>query len=179
MSAPTQVMLDLETLGQAPGCVILAIGAVKFAGGEITASFYERVDPASCVNFGMKLDVDTVMWWMAQSDAARSEIVRAGKTIDLVLRLFSEWLNDAGAEVWGNGAGFDNVILADVYDRVKILRPWRWWNDRCYRTACALLPPTPKPLFGTNHNALCDAKSQALHLMAMLATRYSLPATDQ
>ena len=45
-------MLDLETLGNKPGSVIVAIGAVKFGGGEIIDSFYERVDAESCVNLG-------------------------------------------------------------------------------------------------------------------------------
>jgi DNA polymerase III epsilon subunit-like protein len=35
-------MLDLETLGQKPGSVIVAIGVVKFGNGKIIDSFYGR-----------------------------------------------------------------------------------------------------------------------------------------
>lgn len=164
----TQVMIDLETLGNKPGSVIVAIGAVKFANGEITASFYERVDAESCIALGLRMDASTVMWWLKQECAARLEITKAGKEISEVLRDFAAWLGDPDAEVWGNGAAFDNVLLADAYDRAHMPRPWKFFNDRCYRTMKALRPEVPMPRAGTHHNALDDAKSQAMHLMAIL-----------
>jgi DNA polymerase III epsilon subunit-like protein len=164
----TQVMLDLETLGQRPGSVILAIGAVKFADGEITSSFYERVDAESCVALGLRMDVSTVMWWFQQADAARLEVTKPGRPLADVLRDFSAWLGDENVEVWGNGAAFDNVILDDAYDKAGLPRPWKWSNDRCYRTVKQMRRDVPLPRSGTHHNALDDAKSQAMHLMAIL-----------
>lgn len=164
----TQVMLDLETLGQKPGSVIVAIGAVKFSSGEITSSFYERVDPESCISLGLHMDASTVMWWLKQESAARVEITKPGKHLSPVLLDFADWLGDKDAEIWGNGAAFDNVLLADAYDRAQIQRPWKFWNDRCYRTVKSLRPDVTMQRDGTHHNALDDAKSQALHLMALL-----------
>lgn len=161
-------MLDLETLGQKPGSVIVAIGAVKFGNGEIIDSFYGRVDPESCVALGLRMDTSTVMWWLKQENTARIEITKPGQHIAEVLRQFSIWLADADAEIWGNGAGFDNVLLGDAYDRAQLPRPWKFYNDRCYRTMKSLRPDVPMPRDGTHHNALDDAKSQAMHLMALL-----------
>jgi hypothetical protein len=162
-------MLDLETLGNKPGSVIVAVGAVKFADGKITSTFYARVDPQSCIDAGLKVDVATVMWWLKQSDAARLEITKTGEPLAVVLSNFARWLGDADAEVWGNGAAFDNVLLADAYEALRLPRPWKFWNDRCYRTMKSLHPEVPMPRAGTHHNALDDATDQAFHLMSILA----------
>jgi hypothetical protein len=74
-------MLDLETLIQRPGSVILAIGAVKFADGEIASSFYERVDAESCIALGLRMHVSTVMCWFQQADAARLEVTQHGRPL--------------------------------------------------------------------------------------------------
>jgi len=73
--------------------------------------------------------------------------------------------------VWGNGAAFDNVILASAYRQANITQPWLFWNDRCYRTVKALSPAVTMQRNGTHHNALDDAESQARHLIDMLANR--------
>ena len=165
----TKIMLDLETLGNKPGSVIVAIGAVKFGNGEILDSFYARVDAQSCLDLGLRMDVSTVMWWMHQNDAARNEITRPGENLSEVLLRFSSWVDDSDAEVWGNGASFDNVLLSDAYDRAQLPRPWKYYNDRCYRTVKNLHTEVLMARDGTHHNALDDAKSQAKHLMELLA----------
>lgn len=67
-------------------------------------------------------------------------------------------------KMWGNGAAFDNAILANAYRAAGIKQPWELWNDRCYRTICAYYPGCPRNQPGTPHNALDDARSQAEHL---------------
>jgi hypothetical protein len=164
----TQVMLDLETLGNKPGSVIVAIGAVKFGAGQIIDTFYERVDAQSCVSVGLTMDVSTILWWMAQDDAARKELTQPGKPLSDVLIAFSVWLDDADAEIWGNGANFDNVLLRDAYDRTHTPCPWKWYNDRCFRTVRKLRPDLGVERSGTYHNALDDARTQAIHLMKVM-----------
>jgi len=175
----TQVMLDLETLGNKPGAVIVAIGAVKFNGDEILSSFYERVDAESCVKAGLTLDTSTVMWWLKQSDEARAEIVKPGMPLTEALTMFTAWIGDPNLEVWGNGAAFDNVILAGAYDALGMERPWYFWNDRCYRTMKSLHPEIPMERDGVHHNALDDAISQARHLMAIFSATKSFPLLAQ
>lgn len=167
------VMLDLETMGNGPAAAIVAIGAVAFdiEAGELGPSYYNRVDLASSVACGGVMDASTVKWWLNQGDAARLEIARYdGMNIALALQSFAAWMNECAPdpEVWGNGASFDNVILRGAYERNLTPAPWKWWNDRCYRTVKAMHRDVPMERLGTHHNAMADAISQARHLITML-----------
>lgn len=170
------IMIDLETMGNGPSAAIVAIGAVAFDldAQTIGDEFYARVDLASSVEHGGSIDASTVMWWLTQSDAARNEIARAGgEHIAVALSNFSVWSASESAKrdmiVWGNGASFDNVILRGAYHRIDAKTPWDWWNDRCYRTVKAQNRHVRIERNGTHHNALDDARSQALHLLAIRA----------
>jgi exodeoxyribonuclease VIII len=159
------VMIDIETLGNGSNAVLISLGAVEFNAEGVYSAFYRNIDPQSCVDAGLKMDVSTVMWWMQQSDAARSVFKLQGEPLPNVLIHFNQWFPE-DACVWGNGATFDNVILSNAYDACKIKKPWKYWADRCYRTTKALYPGVkPDPFAGTAHNALDDARHQALHLI--------------
>lgn len=162
-----RVMVDLETFGTRPGSVIVALGAVRFEDGKIVDRFYARIDPVDAQARGLVIDAATVVWWLGQSDAARGEIGAGGKPLADVLGEFGAWLGEAETEVWGNGASFDNVLLDEAFARCGLKRPWPFGRDRCYRTVAALRPDLKIERKGTHHNALDDAESQALHLMAM------------
>lgn len=165
-------MLDLETLGTSPGSAILAIGAVWFDQGGIVDGFYRRIDLQSCISAGLVMDAQTVLWWLGQSDEARSEIIKPGNSIEDALKLFQAWVFGCGKfeeiEMWGNGASFDNVLLSVAFEKCKIARPWKYSNDRCYRTLKNLFPDIEIVRDGTHHNALDDARSQALHMTRLL-----------
>lgn len=162
------VMLDLETMGRGPDAPIIAIGAVQFdVERGIGETFYRTVDLRSSVEAGAAIDPDTVLWWMRQSDAARAAFREAGEPILAALDAFRDWL-PASPRIWGNGAAFDNVILAGAYRRAGRVVPWEFWHDRCYRTVAALHPDMRRAQTGTHHNALDDALSQAMHLVEIL-----------
>lgn len=168
----TNVMLDIETYGNAPGSVIKSIGAVKFGGGKILSRFYHRIDTQSCVDAGLTMDAATVDWWLIQSDEARAQIVKPGEPLRDVLLQLQEWIADPEVNVWGNGAAYDNVLVASAYQAaVGVLPKWAHRHSLCYRTiknANRDLPIDPYRI-GKHHNALDDAESQALHLMAIWA----------
>ena len=162
------VMIDLETMGTRPTAPIIAIGAVRFDRTGITDKFYMNIDLESAVDIGLAVvDPKTVKWWMTQSDAARSVLQEDAKGITTALLAFQEWLGpEAGCEgVWGNGVGFDNVLLSEAYQRLGLTVPWPFWADRCYRTMKNLYPQIELERVGTHHNALDDAASQAAHLI--------------
>ena len=161
------VMLDLETMGNSTNAAIIAIGAVRFSNGEITDEFYTVVDLASSISAGLEMDPSTVLWWMKQSDEARAQFERKGASLTEALEEFSNWIGE-DAKVWGNGASFDNAILSNAYRKSDIEQPWKFWNDRCYRTVKNLFPKKKLERAGVHHNAVDDAKSQANHLMQML-----------
>lgn len=171
-----RIMLDLETLGTKPGSMILSIGAVVFGHGEITDTFYRRIDVKSCEVFGLSIDAGTVVWWMQQSQEAREEFCRQSLRIDHALEAFSEWLGKDDREIWGNGSDFDNSILAEAYRRCGMQQPWRYSQNRCYRTVKALFPECPMLYTMASHNALNDATMQAQHLMDIFDHQPSLYA---
>ncbi|HBR2835422.1 3'-5' exonuclease [Klebsiella pneumoniae] len=176
------VMVDLETMGKKHNAPIVAIGAVVFdpATGSIGESFYKVVCLESSVNLGAVIDPSTVIWWLKQSSEARSAIVNddAIPLLDALLQ-FREFVSDnvAGgskkAQVWGNGASFDNSILRSSYDCIAEDYPWEYWNDRDVRTmvelgqAIGFDPKTTISFEGDRHNALADAIHQARYVSAI------------
>ena len=172
------VMLDLETMGSGPNAAIVAIGAVAFdiETSTIGPTFYQLVDLASAVASGGQMDAATVMWWVQQEQAARQALATdTAAPMRDVLALFAQWLQQTtggqAPRIWGNGAAFDNVILASAYRNADKPQPWKHWDDRCYRTVKALHPNIKMARVGTHHVAVDDAASQALHLIAMLGER--------
>lgn len=171
MKDKKHVMVDLETLDNKPGAVILSIGAVQFDKNGLGHEFHNYIDPEDCQRHGMTISADTLKWWMMQSDEARRRVFEAnGHSLKNVLYAFSCWFANSGCEyLWGNGAAFDNVLLATAYDLVGdglIKKPWDFWNDRCYRTVKAEnWFIKADPFEGTEHDALDDAKHQARHLI--------------
>lgn len=160
------VMIDLETMDSKPTAAITAIGAVWFdkVTGVIDKEFYIKVDLQSSMDFGLSVSASTIQWWLKQADAPRLEMAKEGVDIDNALNIFRQ--NFSGSEeVWGNGASFDNAILANAFSKVGFDLPWKFWNDRCYRTVKTMYPDIKLVRLGDLHNALDDAKSQAIHLI--------------
>lgn len=178
-----RIMLDCETLGVSSSPVILSIGAVRFDLDGIKDEYYTRVKPESCVKSGLKMDVSTILWWMGQSEAARAEVIQPFENDDCDLFYAAmnvrDWMTELFREenesplrvdeVWGNGSDSDNVWLANAMNTVEIVPPWTFRQNRCYRTLKNLYPQVPLPeRQGTEHNALDDARFQALHCIELL-----------
>lgn len=175
------IMVDLETFSTLPNARIVAIGAVKFSTEEgVYDKFYQaiitpRAEPPG-VSFvdtdGFHVSRDTLDWWARQSDKARAVFTDPNAVLlDVALKAFADWAT-AGCHVedvrlWGNGASFDNVILASAYRLRNIDQPWMFYNDRCYRTLKTQHPTVQYVRHGTHHNALDDAETQTLHLLHM------------
>ena len=163
-------MLDLETMGTSANAPIIAIGAVSFDRDGVYDEFYQQISLADNMLHGRKPDASTIIWWLQQSDDARAAFAQNNHShqLDITLMAFTDWFNLGRlVEVWGNGASFDNAILADAYRSVGLEQPWKFWNDRCYRTVKEMHRHVKLERVGTHHNALDDARSQALHLIKM------------
>jgi exodeoxyribonuclease VIII len=168
------VMLDLETLGKRPGCAILSIGAVFFDAETGTTGewFYAVINRTSCFKAGLHEDLETLKWWHEQNEEAKkilAETTSGGEQLAGALLRFADYLGDASkVRLWGNGSDFDNAILAHCYSTVANRPPWEFWNNRCYRTLKSLVPSVKMRRTGVHHNALDDAKTQAIHAMEIL-----------
>lgn len=168
------VMIDLETLGTTPGSVILSIGAVAFdpVTLELGTKYYSIISTKSCLAHDLWVEEATAKWWDEQSAEAQKVLFEAqdGPDIVTVLEGFTEYLNVVGdpktIRMWGNGSDFDNALLACAYTAIEKPLPWQFYNNRCYRTIKGLAPAIKINLGdGVHHNALDDAKAQAIHLM--------------
>lgn len=174
-------MLDLETMGNSSNAAIVSIGAVVFSPvtGALGADFETVINLNSSAYYG-DIDASTVTWWLGQSDEARSIFAKEtpkSSLKDALLEL-NQWLADLGEprdiQVWGNGSGFDNVILNNAYKAVRVRPHFQHWNDRDVRTIVemgrSILGIDPKSTFtreGVHHSALDDAKFQAKYVSAI------------
>lgn len=173
-------MIDLETMDTRPSAVVLSIGAVLFdpTTESMGPAYYAKLQVGDQIERGRTQSSATLEWWARQPDAAREEAFGdAGKLpVEEALAGFRQFLdsaNDGGgvSGVWGNGAAFDNVILASLYHSYGEAPAWPFWMDRCFRTLVALFDPSKalRPQFaGTAHNALDDAFHQARYLQALV-----------
>ena len=107
-------------------------------------------------------------------DAARKAVAYGGEPLDLVLTEFSSWIAQTcrreDVRPWGNGASFDLTIVGSAYKRLGLQTPWRFTNERCFRTIRNQHPTVEYDTDekGTGaHNALIDAVFQAKHLFAI------------
>ena len=161
------VMLDLETMSTAPDAAIVAIGAVCFDSERLNDYFYRTIDLDSAIKAGGRVDGPTVLWWLRQSEGARTSLTVGQEDIKDALGQLTDWLPQDLEGLWGNGSDFDNVILRSAYERCGWSSPWAFRQNRCYRTLKSLFPDIAleQP---NNHNALADAKAQALHAVKLL-----------
>lgn len=173
------IMLDLETMGSGSNAAIVAIGAVVFSPStsELKSNeFYAVVDLNSSANYG-DLDASTVQWWLQQSGEARAIFndEQQKDTLEFALQKLNHWLMTIGKkediQIWGNGSGFDNVILTNAFTACGITPNFSHWNDRDVRTIVemgrAILNIDPKRTTtreGVHHSALDDAKFQAKYV---------------
>lgn len=171
------VMLDLETMGTGTDAAIIAIGAV---GIDVIrhkvldeAKFYCVIDLNSAVENGGTISPATVLWWMQQGEAARKEFTSGNcMGIRKALTDFENFMTLWDFEgVWGNGAGFDNVVLRSAYLSTGIKTPWGFRQDRCYRTFDQMYGhlAITNERQGVHHNALDDAIYQATRLVEVLS----------
>ena len=157
----SRYMVDIETLGTDPGCVIVSIGVVEFSVEEgAVDGLFVSIDPDSAQKYGLEIDASTLAWWLGQSPEARDQLT-GGDDLESALREFREFVSDAD-EVWANSPAFDCSILREAFDRAGIECPWRYYQERDYRTLRETLPSWPDAKQdGVAHNAVDDARFQA------------------
>lgn len=163
------LMLDLETFSNTHDAAIVSIGACMFDphGDDVGATFYQVIDLEISEHPG-HFNGGTILWWLKQSEAARSSLtdVRNSEPLGTALLAFSDWVKKQKAEfLWSNGPNFDEVILKSAYGRYGMAFPFSHRGSRCVRTIRGL-KGAPKLFMeeGVEHNARADAVHQARHI---------------
>lgn len=182
----TDVMIDLETLGTKPGCVVLSIGACAFDrfSGEIGERFYTEINRLSSAELGLYTDSSTEDWWEQQGEEAQSLLNRCEQdyetlSVAMAIHAFCAWMGDnapTGKDlrgVWANDPTFDLSILGHIFDLLTIKAPWPFWAERSCRTIVDLGktfgtdPKKDMEFSGTKHHALDDAIHQTKYVSAI------------
>lgn len=161
-------MLDLETLGTAPGAVILTIGIVEFDPNTVNDDGWEsslrrlkiNVDLQSCLSAGLKINPGTLKWWLEQDEQARRDAFSLDcQAVDLSCACASaaEFLTSID-RIWAHGANFDPPILAHAMTAVGVALPWHY---RAIRDTRTILEAAGLRHEGRAHEPIFDCIEQA------------------
>lgn len=198
MKEPTQFMLDLETLGTCAPAPIVEIALLPFKlqlqygkHGKVVhlclpvgyeeGVFYPSVQKQ--VATGAPLDVDTVAWWLGQSEEARLHLQRAlnnkekeAISLTFTISAMRNWLtrhdvdprNDASCKVWAKPSAFDFPLLDSFCHLAGYTDPlWHHRAKSCLRTYVQDKPAPPMGMQQAwrdglvKHQAMSDCLAQA------------------
>lgn len=167
----TDLMLDIETLGTKPGCVVLSVAAVPFhprAGRFGTEAFYAKIDPVSSERAGLDIEARTLTWWLEQPEEARLEAFANPQDLTHVAVEFTEFYEGLAPieRIWAQGMDFDMPIWKAAMEAVGVQAPWQFWmarDTRSFYTAAEVqrgFSARDVPRRGLHHSALDDALHQ-------------------
>lgn len=175
-STDTFMMIDFETLAlKSP--VVFEIGVVVFDAFGIKEEILIKVCPKSCQDIGLKLDINTLSWWLNENKELLSEKVNAKDALSIeeaIALLFQTYRGWHCTKVVGNGSLADILWVHQIVDKLKENTnfkgeiPWSFRDEMCFRTLKTLLPPVDIGFEGTRHDALDDAKWQSLYMIEVL-----------
>ncbi len=170
--AMEHVMLDLETLGTTPGCVILRISAVEFdmETGELGREFNMGISIQSCLDAGLSIDAGTLKWWMEQNEVARTIAFSSDNPLHVTLTHFDLFMVECpNFSVWGNGIRFDAGLLEALYKAIGRKIPFTGWQERDVRTLVSFMPEIKASMSftGSPHVAIDDCKHQIKYCTAI------------
>ena len=161
------VMVDIETLGITPDCIILTVGGVKFnPNDEIEPRDRKlwRLDIEEQRNKGRTEDQTAIDFWNKQEPHVREEAFsdKDRISVDSFLNDFNTWI-DGATQVWAQGVTFDIVILKDLYDQCGVKPNWSDFRVMDSRTLFKLLKEDPrKQMEFDAHDAAEDSYYQAI-----------------
>ena len=185
-------MIDIETLGTSQDSVILQIGAVGFAAAGMDPGFYADVTVQDQIAMGRKVDPFTLGWWLDRTSTEARLSVFERRDVDLnSLRVCLEGLNayikaylindthnnTKNDKLWANSPSFDLAIIRNAMEMCEINPAWQYWHEADVRTLKVIDGITKNieikkiPMMRENsiaHNALDDAKNQALYVTDFL-----------
>jgi DNA polymerase III epsilon subunit-like protein len=176
----THAFIDIETLGQRPGCAVVSIAAIAFDVdpdgniGDEFSHFSRIVKPSPLCG----IEPETADWWEKKGGYPTGpDAIPLGESLDHLmdwsrpLKIFTWW-------AWG--ASFDFPILEEAARRCLPARfvPWRYYQTTCARGPWRLAFGTEKHA-SRPHDALEDARASLRDLRRAMAFLRNLnPASD-
>ncbi len=157
-------MIDLETLGNTPGCVVLSISIVCIEDVTLNNTWYLNV--GSQLGKGLHIDQETHDWWMNQNSNVRrrtfagNQIGNALVIKDILAYIVTHFSTDY--QIWSDSPRLDYGCLDALLRAYGIKYPFFYRNERCLRTLMRIadeLGVSYTPLAKT-HDSYEDCVSQ-------------------
>ncbi len=170
MNENVQIMIDLETLDVANTARILSIGVCSFNAltGAILTTFYVSLGPVNKEHRNkITTSERTKQWWNEQSPEAKAALEINRVSYHEGLKQFNAFMKSFKAQrIWANDPQFDLAILANSLRQYEISNPWKFYNERSFRTivdiTSALHTGDLRVQAKIPHHALEDAIAQAI-----------------
>jgi len=163
----THAMIDIETLGTEPDCVVLSVGACKFnpySNAEPHTRKLWRPSADKQIESGRSVLDSTLEWWSKLPQHIQEEAFSEDNRMPL--EQFFKELNKylVGCDkIWCQGPQFDMVILENLYKQFDHHRNWAFWQVQDCRTIFNMMPADPRKAIQQNlHSADDDAFWQAV-----------------
>lgn len=199
----TDLQFDIETLGLAPGCVVLSVAALRFDRNEEPdeALQLERsLDPAFCIKrtlsltrqlaLGLQADVGTLDWYF-KAEGMLTEIQESGactEKLETSITALNDFFieskkmgvgNDTG--LWANSPNFDIEIIRVLYKKLDIGFPFpfhHWFDVRTIKDSHNFLYGNArKPDKTRKHDPVYDCVYQTLVIQDFWSTGRSNATT--
>jgi len=176
------IMLDIETLGNKPGCVVLSVAMKHFElntdvpSTSIDVEYSAHINVMSSIAAGFDIDDGTVKWWQNQSEDTKAAMTLGMKlplSVDDVAMEVYQILKDINENyelyIWGRGVStFDMPILDEMLRRgvgmsgEEYKTPWKFWSAMEVRSIYGFhkLCGMPVDKVETRHDALADVEKQ-------------------
>lgn len=171
------IMIDIETLGVKNTAPILSIAAVEFSLQdpiEKPKQFYMNVDIDSCLDFGCRLEMPTIKWWLKRTSEEQLHVTdHDGIPLAIVLLKLQDFIKKFDSKevrIWGNSARFDLGILSHAYQVCETELPWNHYNELDVRTIVAFNPSIKEDqkFKGARHNPVNDCLHQIAYVTKTL-----------
>jgi hypothetical protein len=187
------VMIDVETFGNEPGFVVISVGAYVFdpfgkplpdeapvcdwGFDPADPAFMGNISWASATDLGLRVDGDTLRWWILPpgeepSAKAFESVIRDQKPLPKTLHQLNGFLARHGIHnVWAKDPNFDCAMLDACYKVCHVDKLWDYEQERSVRTMRWLALEAgmilPEPV-GVPHNPLHDAFNQVREVMCVV-----------
>lgn len=125
-----ELMIDIETTGQNPGCKVLTIGAFGFGRDGNQCEFYRRFNILKLVEEGFQDDLSTMDWWRKKDKEVFDEAFGGKDDPKEGIADFKAWCYKNFAmgkkddfKVWSCGTDFDFPILKHFFRTLRLPFP--------------------------------------------------------
>lgn len=178
------LMLDVESLGNIPGCVLCQYTLVPFnINGKIydggISSYDILLHIGQQIAEGYDVDTDTLAWWMTNPIEVRRRVFSGDVSIGAFCIDLTHHLSDIVKEhkeyrIWSTSAKVDFGISPVLFKRSNISYPVNHRSERCARTYLEMTklkyPKMKLPKGVTTHDAVDDCWRQIADLQCAYAT---------